>query len=83
LGLAKSPVNVCYIIPKQSFEPGDDVKVMIDCDNSATRLNVDAFKVKLFRRIETSVELFGFNHIALVNTFQFDKNGRFDGCPAR
>jgi hypothetical protein len=71
---------MAFEIPKVSFEPGEEVKIVIDCDNSAARLGVKSFKFKLFRRIETSVDYSGNknNKISLVDAFQFDsKNGRF------
>ncbi len=49
-------MKVSYEIPKVSFEPGEEIKIAIDCDNSATRLGVKSFEVKLFRNIETSVD---------------------------
>ena len=72
---------MAFEIPKVSFEPGEEVKIVIDCDNSATRLSVKSFKFKLFRRIETSVDKPGIKNkipLEIKDAVQFDsKNGRF------
>ena len=84
-GLGYAPVQTTYQIPKVTFQPGEEVDIALNCDNSATRLSVKSFKVKLFRRIETSVDHPGVkNNFPVKNIYQFDsKNGRFQGCPAR
>ena len=38
--MGKAPVRMSYEIPKVSFEPGEEVNIVVDCDNQATRLAV-------------------------------------------
>ena len=77
--MGKRPVKMSFELQKVSFEPGEEVKIVIDCDNSAVNLNVKSFKFKLFRRISTSVMYPGIkDKLTLIDAFQFDsKNGRF------
>ena len=62
-------METAYEIPKISFEPGEEVPIIIDCDNSAVRNAVKSFKFKLFRRVETAVDHPGNKNITLIDAF--------------